>query len=359
LLLDNIEKVGKYETLFMKRRTFIKKAGLGLTSIPILNSNLINTSILSADSIFFKLSLAQFSLFQSIMSKKIEVYDFARISREEGFEGLEYVTALYKGGFFNLGKNKFGLKEAKEFAKKSNSKANEFGQENLLLMVDSEGNLSNSDAKESKISIENHHKWIDAASEMNCHSIRVNLYGSPDPKIWKESSIKNLNSLCEYAKDYKINILIENHNNLSSNADLLIEVIKNIEYDNFGTLPDFGGWCLEFDDEIMKKVYSKYRGGRNKDNSGPTSIADACKTLYDRYEGMKKILPYAKGVSAKSHAFDSSGNNTTFDYKRMLKLVKDSGYSGFIGVEYGGFGIDPIQGVRSTRKLLLESAKNL
>ena len=345
----------------MNRRNFINKSSLGLVTLPFFNSDLFS-SIKLSDPIFFKLSLAQFSLFRPILNGEIDVYDFAKVSREEGFDGLEYMTTLYKPGGWGQKKSTFGLKEAKDFANKSNKKADEFGQENVLLMIDGEGDLSRPGKKESTESIENHYKWIDAAAEMNCHSVRVNLYGSTDKDEWKKSSIENLSKLCEYAKDYNINVIVENHNNLSSDADLLVEVIKGVDHENFGTLPDFGGWCLEFDTEIRNTLYGRARGkdAKNK-NEKPLTIADACKTLYDRYDGMKKILPFAKAVSAKSHVFDEKGENMTFSYKKMMKLVKDSGYKGFIGVEYSGMGgnISALEGIRLTKNLIIKYAKEI
>tara|TARA_B100000575_G_scaffold91159_1_gene72448 strand:+ start:4078 stop:5172 length:1095 start_codon:yes stop_codon:yes gene_type:complete len=363
-LVENIERVGKYKIHKMKRRKFLKNSLLGITGLPIINSNGLNFFKENSEELFFELSLAQFSLFRPIMNKQIDPYDFAKIAREEGFKGLEYMSAIYKGGLMSFGNQKksFGLKEAKEFAKKSKTKSDEFGLENLLIMVDGEGDLSNEGTKKGMKSVENHHKWVDAAYEMGCHSVRVNLYGSSDEKIWLENSIRNLNKLCEYAKGFNINIIIENHNSLSSNADLLLKVIKNIDYDNFGTLPDFGNWCLEFDQEIIKTVYSRFGNkDKNKDDSDFPTMADACKSAFDKYEGMRKILPYAKGVSAKSELFDDTGENITFDYKKMMQIVKDSGYRGYIGVEYGAFGsnMSSIEGIRATKNLIYKSARQL
>ena len=45
-------------------------------------------------------------------------------------------------------------------------------------------------------------------------------------------------------------------------------------------------------------------------------------------------MPKAYAVSAKSNDFDSNGNEKTIDYEKMLRIVKNFGYNGFIGVEY-------------------------
>jgi hypothetical protein len=67
-------------------------------------------------------------------------------------------------------------------------------------------------------------------------------------------------------------------------------------------------------------------------------------------------MPYAKGVSAKSHDFDANGDETKTDYRRMLKLVLDAGYHGYVGVEYEGKNIPEPDGIKAT-KLLLEKVR--
>ena len=97
--------------------------------------------------------------------------------------------------------------------------------------------------------------------------------------------------------------------------------------DNCGTLPDFGNFCLKRSE-------------------------NGCAEEYDRYQGVKELMPYAKAVSAKSYDFDATGNVTETDYRRMLKIVREAGYNGFIGIEYEGSGMDAPSGIRATKALL-------
>jgi len=339
----------------MLRKDFIKNLSLAVLTFPLTKNSLANYDSRGED--LFKISLAQFSLFRLIRSGGMNPYDFAKISSELGFKGLEYMSALYKGGF--MSDSKFSLTDAVKFANKSNSLAKEYNQENVLIMVDAEGNLSSENSSERATAIENHYKWIDCANRMECHSIRVNLYGSNDPDPWKESSQESLNSLCEYAKDFNINIIVENHNGLSSNPKLLVEVIKSLDFKNCGTLPDFGNWCITEDEEKRNKLYALYQRGKPPSDDEIKSIGDICIEKNDPYEGMEIILPYAKGVSAKSQFFDLQGNESSIDYNKMLSLVIKSGYKGYIGVEYGGFLMDPIDGTIATKNLLNKTLKNL
>ncbi|MEM7382388.1 MAG: hypothetical protein AAF361_14515 [Bacteroidota bacterium] len=84
--------------------------------------------------------------------------------------------------------------------------------------------------------------------------------------------------------------------------------------------------------------------GSTKDNN--------CTEVYDPYQGVADFLPFAKGVSAKTYAFDESGNESILDYKKMLKLVKDSGFEGYIGIEYEGEELSETDGIMATKKLI-------
>jgi sugar phosphate isomerase/epimerase len=206
-------------------------------------------------------------------------------------------------------------------------------------MIDGEGDLASSDEKERNIAVENHKKWVDAAHFLGCHSIRVNLFGSNNEDEWTSNATKGLEQLAEYGKSKDINVIVENHGGFSSNAELLSSVIRNIDMDNCGTLPDFGNFCV------------KREGGGNWDGK--------CIDEYDKYKGIEEMMPYAKGVSAKSYDFDVEGNETTLDYPRFLKIVKDAGYTGYIGVEFEGSNVSEEKGIELTRNLLLKTGKDL
>jgi len=203
-------------------------------------------------------------------------------------------------------------------------------------MIDGQGNLAVSDEKERIAAVENHYKWVDAAAAMGCHAIRVNLAGGDDPAQWIPNSVDGLTRLGTYASGKGINILVENHGGLSSNGKLMAEVMTQVGRDNCGTLPDFGNFCIR----------------RNDSNDW----ASGCAENYDIYQGVAELMPFAKAVSAKAHDFDEAGNEKNIDYVKMLQIVKDAGYKGFIGVEYEGDGLGEEAGIIATRDLLLKAA---
>ncbi len=286
---------------------------------------------------FFKLSLAQWSFHKAIRDDKtLSNLDFAKKAKELGFEGLEYVSQLYT------------LEEGNEQASLDSlvielkQRSEEHNIQNVLIMIDHEGDLSVSDKAERDEAIRKHSMWIDAAATLGCSSVRINLFGGDaekDPKIWHDNSVDGMRRLAQYAATKNINVIVENHGGLSSDAAKIVEVMKAINLPNCGTLPDFGNFCVKRD------------GGERWEGN--------CIEQYDIYKGTEELMAYAKGVSAKSHDFDENGNETTIDYVKMLQIVKDAGFTGFIGVEYEGSFLGEEEGILATKNLLLKAVKKL
>ncbi len=283
---------------------------------------------------FFKLSLAQWSLHRTFQSGEMNLFDFAQKANELGFEGLEYVSQLYTEELKKEPNPKKSMQTLLEILK---SKSKKYEMQNLIIMVDGEGDLAVLDEKERNQTVENHKKWVDAAKYLGCHSIRVNLFGTNDPKLWVDVAADGLSKLSDYAATKNINVIVENHGYLSSNAAMLIEVIQKVNKKNCGVLPDFGNFCLE-----------RENGKRWKAK---------CVKEYPKYQGVKEMMPFAKAVSAKSYDFDTSGNETTIDYKKMLDIIKKADYKGHIGVEYEGSRLTEIEGIQATRDLLIDTSK--
>ena len=281
---------------------------------------------------FFKLSLAQWSLNQYVRTEKKSPFHFASQAKEMGFEGLEYVSQLYKFEVEKLGFDVV-IDSLKTLSEKEKI-------QNVLIMVDDEGDLADPDENKRNQAVENHKKWVDAAAKLGCHSIRVNTFGTNDPEIWKTTVVDGLKKLSEYAATKNINILCENHGWLSSNPVALMSAIKDVNMKNCGTLPDFGNWCVKRTD-----INEKW--------------GDCAEVYPDKYQGTKMMMPAAMAVSAKSYNFDENGNETTIDFVKMLQIVKDAGYTGFVGVEYEGDVLDEKAGIEATKDLLLSASTKL
>ena len=306
----------------MNRKQFLSLAGvstLGLAfPVPIFSSQKAAKN---------KISLAQWSMNRSFFSGKKDAHDFAVYAANMGFAGVEFVNQFY---FDQLKNGTTSSKNVSSLAKTLNSRAKDNNITNVLIMVDLEGNLADSSSKEIKTAIEQHKKWVELAAEIGCHSIRVNLSGEKDPKRWIDKSVEGLTGLCEFAKTMGINIIVENHGGLSSNGSLLLQVMKKTNLDNCGTLPDFGNFCIA-----------------HSWGNDPT-----CEEWYDMYKGVAELIPYAKSVSAKSYDFDDNGNETKIDYAKMMKIVKQNNYDGYIGVEYDGSRLGEKEGILATKNLI-------
>ncbi len=261
----------------------------------------------------FKISLAEWSLHKALYAKKIDNLDFPKIAREDyGIEGVEFVNQFFK----DKAHDSTYLKELKK-------RANDFGVTCVLIMIDGEGDLSATQADGRTKAVENHKKWVDAAAALGCHAIRVNTgehYSPTDVAAVAEAC----GSLTDYGVKNGISIICENHGGPSSNPDALVALMKAVGKPTFGTLPDFGNFP--------------------HDKAGNYTI--------DIYDAIARMMPYAKGVSAKSYDFDESGKETKLDYARIMKIVTDAGYKGFVGIEYEGERLGEPEGIRATKKLL-------
>jgi sugar phosphate isomerase/epimerase len=273
------------------------------------------------------ISLAQWSMNKSFFSGKKDPHDFAIYAASMGFAGIEYVNQFY---FDQLKNGTTSSKNVSPLAKKLNTRAKDNNITNVLIMVDLEGNLADSSSQVIKNSIEKHKKWVELAAEIGCHSIRVNLAGEKDPNRWIDKSVEGLTGLCEFSKTMGINVIVENHGGLSSNAALLAKVMKKTNLDNCGTLPDFGNFCIA------------HSWGNDP----------GCKEWYDMYKGVSELMPFAKSVSAKSYDFDQKGNETKIDYSKMMNIVKENKYDGFIGVEYECSRLGEKDGILATKNLI-------
>lgn len=313
------------------RRTFLKQAALGATAISLPSTSAFGNPLLpnSPEMKEPKISLAQWSLHRTLEKGNLLAIDFASISKNSyGIDAVEYVNQFYVDhatdeGFWNTMKGR----------------ANNSGVKSQLIMVDNEGELGNPKDDERKKAVENHYKWIHAAKILGCHSIRVNAFGQGTKEELKQPLISGLGALAEYGSQENINVLIENHGLHTSDGKYMTDIIKAVGNPYLGTLPDFGNWCL-----------SKEWGSTQN---------NTCDQVYDRYQGIADFLPYAKGVSAKSYHFDSEGNETIMDYARLLQIVKDAGFDGYIGIEFEGENMNEPEGIRATKALIERIWKGL
>jgi sugar phosphate isomerase/epimerase len=268
----------------------------------------------------YKISLAEWSFHKALFAKEMTNLEFPVITRKLGIDGVEYVNQFFK----DKAKDESYLAELKKITKNE-------GVENVLIMCDGEGMVGHPEKEERIKTVDNHKKWIDAAAFLGCHSIRVNAGSRGEYEEQQKLAADGLHMLCEYGDTQKINVIVENHGGLSSNGEWLAGVMKMVDHKRVGTLPDFGNFFI-----------NRQTGEE-----------------FDRYKGVELLMPFAKGVSAKSNVFNEEGDEANMDYYRLMKIVDEAGYKGFVGIEYEGSVLPEKEGVIATKDLLEKVFKTL
>ena len=302
------------------RRNFLTKSALSLAAASLAGRSAFAAHHKAghanhADT-WFDISLAQWSLNKDFWSGKRDKMRFAEITKRDfGVNAVEYVNQFYLEGF--------NQSVTKELKKVSDGE----GVKNVLIMCDKCGLLGDPDAAKQTASVEAHIPWLEAAKTLGCHAIRVNAHSDKSESYGTQldRTADGLRRLCELGDDYGLHVIVEPHGGLSSNGAWLVALMDLVGHPRVGMLPDFGN-------------YGSKREG----------------WTYDIYLGTAQSMPYAKGVSAKTHHFDADGEESTVDFRRLMQIVKDAGFTGYIDIEYEGKAIDPDTGIKLTRDLLVK-----
>ncbi len=320
-----------------------------LKFLPVAAAAALPSGTRAASETRFPVSLAQWSLHRALRGGQLDPLDWPRHTKEKfGLTALEHVNQFYADG--DRAKDRHGLQpKPREHFAELKQRIDDLGMSSLLIMCDGVGNLGHPDDAKRTDAVEGHYPWLETAALLDCHSIRVNA-GS-DPALMPEEQARlcadGLHRLSERAASMKLNVIVENHGGLSSDGAWLATVMRMVGLDNCGTLPDFGNFYL---------VKSR---GKGEDYERQTALYAGRKAVedehglgYDRYQGVADLMPFAKGVSAKSHDFNDAGEEIHTDFSRIMGLVARSGYSGHIGIEYEGSGLPEDEGILKTKALL-------
>ena len=313
---------------FSNRKEFLKQVGslaLGVSGISAFPK--IPQTPVDLIKPFFTISLAEWSLHRTIKSGKMTNLDFPVVAKNDyGISVVEYVN-----GFF------MDKATDTKYLNKLQARCKDNEVKNHLIMCDDEGPLGDPDDAKRNKAVESHYKWVDAAKYLGCVSIRVNTYGDGSADDVQSAAVDGLQKLGEYGAKQDINVIVENHGGNTSDGSWIEQLMKRINKPNIGTLPDFGNFCIEY-------------------STGPER---KCIKDYDRYDGVSQMMPFAKGVSAKTRDFDDQGNCIETDYLRMMKIVRDTGFNGYAGIEFEGKNCSEEDGIKKTKMLLEKVAKDL
>ncbi|MFT3684651.1 MAG: sugar phosphate isomerase/epimerase family protein [Phycisphaerales bacterium] len=300
-----------FASAFFSRRAFLAStvAAAALAACTKNDAQPDGKAAAAAKEPLFKISLAEWSLHRALRGNTLDHLDFPIVAKEDyGIDAVEYVNTFFK------------KKGDNDYNNELRKRCDDAGVQSVLIMCDGEGDIGNPDQVKRLKAVENHYKWVEAAKALGCHSIRVNAQSAGTYEQQQDLAADGLRRLCVFADGYDLNVIVENHWGLSSNGQWLAGVMKKVAHPRVGTLPDFG-------------------------NFDPKQ--------YDRYQGVQDMMPWARGVSAKSYDFDpTTGETDKIDYRRMLKIVVAAGYRGRLGIEYEGNKQSEPDGIRMTKALL-------
>lgn len=295
------------ELSLVNRRDFLKQSA-AVGAMAVAGETLANAAAKQV----FKISLAQWSLHKALFKKELDNLDFAKTAKQQfGISAIEFVNQFFKDKAKDM-----------NYLRELNKRAKDLGVEHRLIMCDGEGALGDPDAAKRTQAVENHYRWVEAAKFLGCKIIRVNAQSKGSYEEQQKLAADGLRRLSEFGAKHKIYVVVENHGGLSSNGQWLGGVMKMVNHPYCGTLPDFGNFRVSQTE------------------------------MYDRYKGVTELMPFAKAVSAKSHDFDERGEEIHTDYHKMMKIVLDAGYRGFVGIEYEGEKMSEADGIKATKKLL-------
>ena len=257
----------------------------------------------------YKLSLAEWSLVNTLHAKLLDNLDFPRVAKQDyGMDAIEFVDQF----FADKAKDMAYLTELKK-------RADGEGVYMHLIMLDTNGPLGVAREKVRRRSIEKTVEWMDAAKFLGCRTVRINARGEDDPAELAKWMAESCAELADAAAQRNLHLVIENHGGPSSDPAWLTGLMKQVNKPNFGILPDFGN----FPDET------------------------------NRYDAVEEFLPWAPAVSAKATQFTDDGLCKETDFFRMMRIVRDSGYTGYLGIESGGEGPEgEKKAILATRDLL-------
>jgi sugar phosphate isomerase/epimerase len=298
----------------LSRRSFLESAAATVPVAALARSSVLLSGLQACrmPEPLFKISLAEWSLHRTLNAGELDNLEFPGVARDEfDIDAVEYVNSFFKDKATDSA-----------YLSELSIRANDHGVTNLLIMCDDEGALGDPDDTARTVAVENHYRWVEAAQTLGCHSIRVNAQSRGTPEEQRDLAVDGLRRLTEFAAPFGINVIVENHGGISSNGEWLASVITAVGHEMCGTLPDFGNFRIE------EGVW------------------------YDRYQGMTELMPFAKAVSAKSNEFDEHGNERNTDYERVMRIVLDAGYRGYVGIEYEGSELPEMEGIRATKALL-------
>lgn len=278
------------------RRHFIKS--LMLTPVlPTLGAISLKNIAEKSTKGYLKTSLNAFSFNDPLMAKTMNLDDLLDFCAEYNFDGVD-LTGYYFPNYPQV--------PSDEYIYHIKRKAHLLGVS--ISGTGVRNDFSNPDATKRQADVQLIKNWIEVAAKLGAPVIRV-FAGVLNPKeyTWDEIAkwmVVDIKECVEYGQKHGVIVGIQNHNDFIKTADEAIKIIEMVNMKWCGLILDTGS----------------YRQG-------------------DPYEQIARTIKYAINWQVKENIF-VNGVEVKTDLKKLFKIIKDSGYRGYIPIETLGKG-DP------------------
>ncbi|GAB5405462.1 MAG: sugar phosphate isomerase/epimerase [Aureliella sp.] len=232
-------------------------------------------------------SLRKYLALNSKADKPMDLFDFVDYCRDQGLPGTE-LTSYY---FPEATTDEFILKLRRHC--------------HLAGVSVSGGAIRNDfcslDADKVSSDIEHTKLWIDRYALLGAPAIRIfagkQPKGEPLSKTLKRCAM-HCQTVCDYAAEKGVFLALENHGGVTATAEGLLEIVHQVDSPALGINFDSGNFKLK-----------------------------------DPYAELEKIAPYAVNAQIKVEV-TVDGKKQWSDLPRVVSILKDAGYSGWVALEY-------------------------
>jgi sugar phosphate isomerase/epimerase len=272
----------------LHRREFLQSAGGIAATASLAGHALAIDPIARNGTPKFKFSLAAYSYRELLTKKELTLSDFITDCAKFGLEGTE-LTSYY-----------FPNSTTPEYLR-------QLRRECLLAGLDVSGtavgnDFCHPDGAERTKQIDLVKRWVDNAEILGAPTIRI-FSGNVKQGMSKQDAIRlavaGMEECCEYAGQHGVHLALENHGGLTESVNGMLELVKAVKSPWFGVNMDTGNFHSD-----------------------------------DIYGDLAKIAPYTINVQVKVAISPKGGKREPTDYAKLAALLRDSGYRGYVVLEY-------------------------
>lgn len=259
---------------------------------------------------FFKLSLNVYSFNSLLREGKMDLFDVLDFCAKYNFEAVD-PTGYYFPDYPDVASDEFMYR---------------FKRKAFLLGLDISGtgvrnNYAISDVSKRKADVEMIKEWIVAAAKMGIPSVRVfpgkATEGSSREEVFQWMT-KDLQTCCAFGAEHGVMIALQNHNEFLQTADDVDRIFEMVNSEWLGQNLDIGSYRQR-----------------------------------DPYKEIEQNIGHAINWQIKENVW-IDGKETPTDFVKLFRIIKKSGYRGYLPLETLGAG-DPFKKIPVLLKAVREA----